>query len=190
VEGGVYCFHKKRRCNGYQVTGAAFDNNKIHLAVSLSDPSGCGHYGSDIRNLKVTISFETDAQLHIKLADEDHERYEIPSRFVPTGDQFEEWLSVNPIANSKFKFSYRTNPFTFSVKRKDNNETIFDTNVAGMDALVYEQQYLEISTVIPMHSRIYGLGEVVHRTLERDKRNTWQTLWARDAASPVDENGK
>ncbi|KAG2177631.1 hypothetical protein INT44_008145, partial [Umbelopsis vinacea] len=188
VEGGVYCFHKKRRCNGYQVTGAAFDSNKIHLAVSLLDSSGCGHYGADIRNLKVTISFETDAQLHIKLADEDHDRYEIPNRFVPTGEQFEEWQSANSIANSKFKFSYRTNPFTFSVQRKDNNETIFDTNVAGMDALVYEQQYLEISTVIPMHSRIYGLGEVVHRTLERDKRNTWQTLWARDAASPVDEN--
>lgn len=190
MEGGVYCFHQRRRCGGYQVTGAAFDTNKIHLAVGLLEGSGCGHYGSDVRNLKVTVFFETSAQLHIKIADADHDRYEIPTDFVPTGDQFEEWQTTQNMANAQLKFSYQSLPFSFSVQRSDTNETIFDTNVPGMDALVFEQQYLELSTVIPTHAQIYGLGEVVHRTLERDKRNTWQTLWARDAASPVDENGK
>ena len=190
MEGGVYCFHQKRRCSGYQVTGAAFDTNKIHLSISLLEDLGCGHYGSDIHNLQVTVSFETHAQLHIKISDADHDRYEIPKHFVPTGDQFEEWQNTNVMANSKLKFSYQSQPFTFTVQRKDTNESIFDTKVLGMDGLVFEQQYLEISTVIAPHARIYGMGEVVHRTLERDKRNTWQTLWARDAASPVDENGK
>ncbi|KAM3580594.1 hypothetical protein VKS41_007252 [Umbelopsis sp. WA50703] len=57
-----------------------------------------------------------------------------------------------------------------------------------MDALVFEEQYLELSSRLASHARIYGLGEVVHGAFERDKRNTWQTLWARDAATPVDEN--
>src|ERR1700710_1431473 len=128
VEGGVYCFHQRRRCSGYEVTGAQFEDDSIHLAVSILENSGCSHYGSDIRNLKVTITFETDAQLHIKIADADHDRYEIPKLFLPTGD---EWQTADGISNAKLKFNYRSRPFAFAVQRKDTNETIFDTDVAG-----------------------------------------------------------
>jgi alpha-glucosidase len=171
------------------VTNVAFENNQIHLSATLLDNPGCSHYGPDIRNLRITISFDTAAQLHIKIQDADHDRYEIPDSFVPAVDQFERWQAASGIADADFKFSFRSRPFAFAVTRKDNNETIFDTDAPDMDALVFEEQYLELSSRLASHARIYGLGEVVHGAFERDKRNTWQTLWARDAATPVDENG-
>ncbi|KAG0311380.1 hypothetical protein BG000_006685, partial [Podila horticola] len=56
-----------------------------------------------------------------------------------------------------------------------------------LDSLVYENEYLEISTALPDDANIFGLGEVVSG-FRRDSRGTRQTMWARDAATPVDEN--
>ena len=57
--------------------------------------------------------------------------------------------------------------------------------------LVFEDQYLQLTSVLPRGANIYGLGEVVassgiRRNIDGD--GTIQTMWARDAASPIDEN--
>lgn len=88
-----------------------------------------------------------------------------------------------------YRFEYTTDPFTFKVVRQDDKEVVFDSAVPGMDSLVYERQYLEVSTRMAEETHIYGLGEVV-RSLKRDHHWTRHTIWARDAASPLDENGE
>lgn len=59
-------------------------------------------------------------------------------------------------------FSYTTDPFTFSVKRKSNGQTLFNTSSEDSDPysnLVFKDQYLEISTKLPKDASLYGLGE-------------------------------
>lgn len=59
-------------------------------------------------------------------------------------------------------FSYTTDPFTFSITRKSNKQTLFNSASEQSDpynSLVFKDQYLEISTKLPKDASIYGLGE-------------------------------
>ena len=48
---------------------------------------------------------------------------------------------------------------------------------------------LQIASVLPLNTNIYGLGEVVASSgFRRDVDATIQTMWARDIADPVDQN--
>ena len=60
--------------------------------------------------------------------------------------------------------------------------------------LVFEDQYLQLTSALPLGANIYGLGEVVATSgLRRDVgtnggKGTIKTMWALGAANPEDEN--
>lgn len=59
-------------------------------------------------------------------------------------------------------FAYKSDPFSFSVKRKSNGEILFDSSPDESDpfsSMVFKDQYLEISTKLPKYASLYGLGE-------------------------------
>jgi alpha-glucosidase len=59
--------------------------------------------------------------------------------------------------NRNLDFQYTAKPFSFKVVRKSDKVAIFDTSNLP---LVFEDQYLELSTKLPKDANIYGLGEV------------------------------
>ncbi len=59
-------------------------------------------------------------------------------------------------SDSALQFEIRRNSFSFAVKRKDNDEVLFDT---GDVPLVFEKQYVRLRTKLPDNPNIYGLGE-------------------------------
>lgn len=59
--------------------------------------------------------------------------------------------------HSNLDFQYTAKPFSFKVVRKNDKTTIFDTTNMP---LVFEDQYLELSTKVPEDANIYGIGEV------------------------------
>ena len=102
-------------------------------------------------------------------------------------------------------------PWSFWVERKSTGDVIFDTraeniptytkginNVSGetkrnstaMPAhpLVFENQYLQISSALPEDANIYGLGEYVSGSFRRDPNETLQPFFTLDAGTPVDSN--
>lgn len=60
--------------------------------------------------------------------------------------------------NLNYDFKYTSNPFGFKVIRKSDKQVIFDTTEYP---LVFEDQYLEVSTAVPRDTNLYGLGEVI-----------------------------
>ena len=55
--------------------------------------------------------------------------------------------------------------------------------------LIFEDQYLQLSTALPPGANIYGLGEYnASSGFRRDPEGTVQTMWNRDAGVPKDEN--
>lgn len=65
-------------------------------------------------------------------------------------------------AGRELIFSYKTDPFSFSVRRKTTGDTLFDTRSEDSDPysdLVFKDQYIEISTKLPKDASLYGLGE-------------------------------
>ena len=61
--------------------------------------------------------------------------------------------------------------FSFAIKRRANQATLFDTSLGG---LVLNDQFLQIVTRL-QSPHVYGLGENNHETLKHDvnERRTW-----------------
>lgn len=74
-------------------------------------------------------------------------------------------------------------PFSFSVSRKSNRDVLFDTSNAPF---IFQDQYWRLSTSLPHHPNLYGLGE--HTDPLRLKTKDYvRTFWNRDA-NDVPEN--
>ncbi|KAG6827387.1 hypothetical protein H0H92_011985 [Tricholoma furcatifolium] len=118
-----------------------------------------------------------------------------------------------PPVNSDLVFNYDASPFAFWISRRSQPQAppLFDTRISSLPAtptgpviandnstvlhdfpLIFENQYLQLTSSLPLDTNIYGLGEVVASSGFR--RNvavnggSIQTMWARDIADPVDEN--
>ncbi|KAI3641242.1 hypothetical protein MIR68_000714 [Amoeboaphelidium protococcarum] len=189
-----WCFHKAQSgsCKGYRVANVEKKLVDSHLKIEadLTLIRECGMFDRDIRNLKLQVWYETDTRVHFKITDADSQRFEVP-----------EYLFKRPLPSkftvdeeeAAYKVEVVNDPFSIKVVRKSDQVVLFDTAVPANDQntvinpLIYEDKYLELSTQVPENAHIFGLGEVVH-SFRRDNLNTRQTLWARDAATPVDQN--
>ena len=59
-------------------------------------------------------------------------------------------------ADAALEFELTEEPFSFTVKRKENDEVLFDTSAAD---LIFEKQYVRLRTSLPEDPNLYGLGE-------------------------------
>ncbi|KAL0424760.1 UNVERIFIED_CONTAM: Alpha-xylosidase 1 [Sesamum radiatum] len=115
--------------------------------------------------LHLSLRHETDNRLRIHITDAEKQRWEVPYDLLPResppslkqtigssrkGGVYK--LTAAEYAGNELIFAYKSDPFSFSVKRKSNGETLFDTSSEDSDPysdLVFKDQYLEISTKLP-----------------------------------------
>ncbi|KZV81474.1 hypothetical protein EXIGLDRAFT_844575 [Exidia glandulosa HHB12029] len=131
--------------------------------------------------------------LHVAIVDTDESQFRIPDSIIspPGVESFvgEPELVFNYAASSRFEF--------WITRREDpDGIPLFDTRLASTAAsdggLVFEDQYLQLTSALPRGANVYGLGEVVASSgFRRDidsEQGTIQTLWARDAVLSEDTN--
>jgi len=139
----------------------------------------------DIATLRLQVDFETDDRLHVKLTDAASQRWEIPQTVFPRPA-----VGTSHERTANYRFGFVTKPFGFHVTRADTGEVLFNSSASLLNPqfknLVFEDQYLEISTQLPNGANIYGLGERV-RPLRLDEDMKY-TLWTADEPTPVDQN--
>ncbi|KAA8910594.1 alpha-glucosidase [Sphaerosporella brunnea] len=166
------------KSKGYTASNVRTTSSSLTADLKLIG-KGCAIYGPDIPSLKLSVNYDTKERLHVKITDADNERYEVPEITLPRPAA----SSVNA-KTADLVFNLKDSPFSFSVSRRSTGEKLFDT--AGT-SLVFEDQYLQIATVLGDDPYIYGLGE--HTENFRLPKNVNRTLWARDAYSvPADSN--
>ncbi|KAM6501536.1 hypothetical protein JOM56_001513 [Amanita muscaria] len=108
---------------------------------------------------------------------------------------------------SELVFNYDPSPSAFWITRQSDGPSaipLFDTRISSLLApstvpvmqddtstvlqgfpLVFEDQYLQITSALPLDTNIYGLGDVIASSgFRRDIRGTLQTMWNRDVADP------
>lgn len=119
---------------------------------------------------------ETDNRLRVHITDAKKERWEVPYNLIPrdkppllgktigskSSRKNQNGFAMAEYAGSELIFSYIADPFSFSVKRKSNGQTLFNSSSDDSDPyspLVFKDQYLEISTKLPKDASLYGLGE-------------------------------
>ncbi|CDS08206.1 hypothetical protein LRAMOSA02154 [Lichtheimia ramosa] len=170
--------HSKHPDKGYMVKQVIHTDTglKIPLDVIPSKPI----HGKTIHQLVVEVDFETSERLHVKIRDQDQKQVPVPDS--PLGIQRPK---VDTAALERnYDFTYTENPFGFQVIRASDQVVLFDTRHLP---LVFEDQYLEISTSISENANIYGFGETPLTHFKRQKGSI-TTLFARDAACPFNEN--
>ncbi|KAK3498987.1 glycosyl hydrolases family 31-domain-containing protein [Neurospora hispaniola] len=162
------------KCPGYEATNVKTNANGLTAELKLAGKA-CNTYGTDLDNLVLEVTYETDNRLHVKIQDAANDVYQIPESIFPRPQAAQG-------ANSKksaLKFTYKTSPFSFAVTRAKTGEVLFDTSVAS---LVFESQYLRLRTKLPNNPNLYGLGE--HSDSFRlNTTNYIRTFWSQDAYS-------
>lgn len=159
-------------CPGYTASNVQTTLTGLTADLALAGPS-CDVYGDDLQNLTLTVAYETDTRLHVKIQDAANSVYQVPESVFPRPSSSE---TVSP-GNAALWFNYTESPFSFTVSRSDTGEILFDTSAAS---LVFETQYLRLRTKLPENPNLYGLGE--HSDPFRLSTTDYiRTLWSRDA---------
>ncbi|KAI0735986.1 glycosyl hydrolases family 31-domain-containing protein [Earliella scabrosa] len=152
------------------------------------------------------------SRLHVNIFDAANAHFTIPTDVISLGDN-EDRTTLK--TESDLEFHYESKPFAFWITRRSEPDAqpLFDTRLqslpptpippvipddasTALDAfpLIFENQYLQLTSALPLGTNIYGLGEVLassgfRRDIGTDGGvGTVQAMWARDTPDPVDEN--
>jgi len=153
-------------CPGYSLSNVERTDRGLTGSLKLNG-SACNAYGKDYANLTLTVYYDTQTRLHVTIEDDDKQQFRIPDSLVgiPAPD--------TSTTTFDYSFEYNESPFEFWVTRNDG-EILFDTR--GWN-LIFETQYLELTTNMEEGYNVYGLGEVIHSL--RLQSNFTRTMWAK-----------
>ncbi|KDQ20770.1 glycoside hydrolase family 31 protein [Botryobasidium botryosum FD-172 SS1] len=157
-------------CPGYTAKNVKQTTSSFSADLVLAGKA-CNIYGPDLTQLKLTVTYEEASRIHVKIADPEGKRYQVPESVLPRPSS-----SSCDSGSASILFKYNVSPFSFSIVRKGTNEVLFDTSSYP---LIFEPQYLRIKTSLPANANIYGLGE--HSDPFRLPHGITRTMWARDS---------
>jgi len=144
------------------------------LEANLTLLQGDSPFGADITPLQMSVYMETEVhisllsflcslanltisqtRLRVKIFDPKNKRWEVPGVIVGGGTPREDMRAPE---KPQYQFSYTTSPFGFAVQRVSDGTVLFNTTTKGtsFNGLIFEDQYLEISTQLPNNPNIYG----------------------------------
>ncbi|KAJ6607818.1 glycosyl hydrolases family 31-domain-containing protein [Mycena sp. CBHHK59/15] len=209
---GVGVQHRLRQlsCPGYSLQSLSETKNGLTAKLNLAGAE-CNAFGKDVANLTIQVTYETESRLHVNIFDTANSQFTIPeSVFVRPNAS-----GSNNARKSDLVFNYDATPFAFWITRRSapGAAPLFDTRISSLPAtpiapvivddnstaldgfpLVFENQYLQLTSALPLGANVYGLGEVVASSgIRRDVGTdggvgTIQNDWARDIADPIDQN--
>ncbi|KAI0089781.1 glycosyl hydrolases family 31-domain-containing protein [Irpex rosettiformis] len=195
---------------GYTLSGLQHTRTGLIANLSLAGLA-CNAFGQDIANLTLEVNYDTATRLHVNIFDAAKAQFTIPSSVIDLQSAPKSVVKNN----SDLVFNWEPSPFAFWITRSSEPDAkpLFDTRISSLpntpispvisednstalDAfpLVFEDQYLQLTSSLPLGANVYGLGEVVASSgFRRDVGTdggvgTIQTMWARNIADPIDEN--
>ncbi|SMR62958.1 unnamed protein product [Zymoseptoria tritici ST99CH_3D1] len=157
---------------GYSASNVEMTAFGLTADLTLAGPA-TNTYGNDIENLKLTVNYDTEKRLHVKIEDAPTIAYQVPISVFPTPDNSS---SVSADA-SELNFTWEESPFSFRVIRKANSDVLFDSSASE---LVFQDQYLRLRTALPANPNLYGLGEHTD-PFRLNATNYTRTMWSRDS---------
>ncbi|EJD44910.1 hypothetical protein AURDEDRAFT_166092 [Auricularia subglabra TFB-10046 SS5] len=207
-------------CPGYKLDSVKQDRFGLTAHLTLAG-AACNAFGNDYTDLTIEVTYESSTRsvsipsphpflisvpsLHVLITDASDKQFVIPQSVIerpaPPTESFVELV-----------FNYESNPFAFWITRRDEPDgmPLFDTRIASLPKtpvapvreddpstaldgfpLVFEDQYLQLTSALPLDANVHGLGEVLASSgfrRELGGKGTVQAFWSRDRADPFDEN--
>ncbi|GJE89250.1 glycoside hydrolase family 31 protein [Phanerochaete sordida] len=196
-------------CPGYALSALHETKTGLTAQLTLAGPA-CNAFGRDVANLTLEVTYDSDTRLHVNIFDTANSQFTIPRSVIELPDP----PTTSHANTSDLLFHHTPAPFAFWITRRSDpgGAPLFDTRPASLPRtplapvipadsstaldgfpLVFEDQYLQLTSALPRGANVYGLGEAVassgfRREVGVDGPGTIQTMWARDIADPVDQN--
>ncbi|PFH48160.1 glycoside hydrolase family 31 protein [Amanita thiersii Skay4041] len=203
-----YLQHSDYFLPGYKLTSLIETQVGLTAQLQLAGPA-CNAFGHDVKDLTVEVTYEETSRLRVNIRDTEDKQFTIPETIISRPEPSKASLKHQ----SDLVFNFEKSPFAFWITRRSqpsaaplfdtrlsslppptSNPVIADDNSTTLEGfpLVFEDQYLQLTSALPLGTNLYGLGEVVASSgFRRDvgqMGGTVQTMWARDVADPIDEN--
>ena len=126
-------------------------------------------FGNSITTYDMYIEEISNGRIRIKMVDPNNDRFEVPIPiFAPDEDKYSYKSSNKKNAKKDYKIEY-DHYGNIKITRKSSGKVLFDTSVGP---IIYEDQFLQLSTRIYEEDTMYGLGEKFndeHMALNRNK---------------------
>ncbi|KAF2025912.1 hypothetical protein EK21DRAFT_75348 [Setomelanomma holmii] len=137
-------------CPGYAASNVVKTDSSLTADLTLAGVA-CNVYSDDLPDLKLVVEYQSNERLHVKIYDAGLQVFQVQEEVLPRPK------NGNAAASGvALEFGLVEKPFSFTVKRKENGEVLFDTSSSP---LVFEKQYVHLRTKLPQDPNIYGLGE-------------------------------
>ncbi|KAK7442993.1 hypothetical protein VKT23_015940 [Stygiomarasmius scandens] len=198
------------KLGGYELQNLERNRYGLTATLSLAGPA-CNAFGTDASQLTIEVTYESTSRLHVNIFDTPREQFTIPEEVISRPPR----PTTSFVDSSDLIFNYEPSPFAFWITRRTEPDSVplFDTRIRSLPStpipdltpngtlinldgfpLVFEDQFLQLTSALPFDTNIYGLGEAVSSSgFRRDigtgaTGGTIQTMWARNIADPVDGN--
>ncbi len=173
------------------------NGNSMTASLTLQG-SACNAFGYDIKDLQLMVEYQSANRLHVHIQDAANTQWQIPNDIWPRPGSD---LSLDA-STTDLEFHYDSMPFAFWITRRSSGEVLFDTRAASIPTysdrvyqnnqfyngtempahpLVFEDQYLQISSALPTGANVFGNGEVIAASgIRRNASSSLTTLFAAD----------
>lgn len=182
---GVKPSFSTKDCPGYKVAGPKSEHKSGFTVPLTLAGQPCNAYGKDIADLTLAVVYEKTHQLHVHIYDTDRKQYQLPDSLImqrPSSDPANV-TDGTTAQTSDLEFHHEESPFAFWITRKGSQVALFDTRPANIPTydqpmnasahsdtrrnttampnhnLIFENQYLQLSSALPVGANLYGLGE-------------------------------
>ena len=165
----------------YRVTSEAINSTTVALELEYTGPDEYYLKPTSPICKKLVFIFRTLAfgDFTFKIIDAAKARFEVPQSGIFPTDPLGNFSF--PTAASAVSIDYSTNPFDFTIARKENKAVLFSTK--NQD-LIFSDHYLQIGTDIDS-AYLYGIGERFHETF-RKQDGKW-TIFNCDKGHTIDK---
>jgi alpha-D-xyloside xylohydrolase len=127
---------------------------------------------------------EKSTQVRVYISDAVKQRWEVPQSMIPRRTLSSK---LDPATEPVLAVTHTAQPFGFAVTRIATGEVLFNSTppdgIGAFGALVFKDQYIEISTQLPSTAALFGLGESTRPDGLRLKKGKSYTLWTTDIAA-------
>ncbi|CAN6674786.1 hypothetical protein TRVA0_065S00342 [Trichomonascus vanleenenianus] len=176
----------QKEAPGYQCVNITYEEGVGFTAILELDGKPTDVFGIDIPKLNLSVEYQSKNRVRVSIEpaqienDQEESYYILPADAVPRGyvedDSGDE--------NSDWRVQWSNDPsFWFQIIRKSTGDTVFSTE--GYK-IVFENQFLEFATELPLGHNIFGLGETIDDF--RIKPGTVRTMHNADIPDRVGAN--
>ncbi|KAH9456773.1 hypothetical protein Pst134EB_012974 [Puccinia striiformis f. sp. tritici] len=171
LSSAIFNVYGADKCSSYALS--ELEETLDGFDASLLFMSGQPCHDGEISSLRLSVKYETNERLHVRIVDASAQRYEVPAILFPRPS------NSTKVSKTALVFSYEKSPFSFTISRRSTREVLFSTI---SHPLIYRDRHIQIATRLSPDANIYGLGESSDTfRINLEGNGTRRTMWARDA---------